>query len=541
MKGEEEDPTEDIFIRIRKHNPNNIYKKEEVNKRDKKFRTPLMIAVYLGNLDLTQKLLNLGADVSLKDEDSKTVLMWAASRANQNDEIIKIICLHSSKNDIDNKDKDGNTALNFAISKKNTFIEEIKVLMENGADIFKTDFEKVYKDFAIKFLVKQKKGEEVTDEENKLYKLLLCFMIGKPYEKFLKALNLFYDKNLNEYIDEYRYILSDYHSYFTPSGDENNIDSYFKDKVDDKSKIYFNLFEILTHYNCYKTISLLKLKHLDIVKTLINKNLKFYLYYSKKDKEYKKIFLNLFIDHINGKNITDKKIIEKLNKIKKDRNELFNKIMYNIINKITNKSDFFMIDELIVYSSSSLDLTNIDGNTLLIAACSRANKYEIIEHLLQKGADPNVFNEKKTTTPLITACVHRVDEIAKLLLNYDADPNLRNLNNYNAFYYLLYPTLISTLLQDYDNRINDILNEINKLKIQNKLLQEEISKFSVTHYNETQPSFDPPVEERKSEELENRIRKNLKNKEIIDYDERKSEELEDRITFLKWRNPWRTI
>ena len=153
-------PTKNIFERIKKNDPDIIYKKEEVNKNDELNRTPLMKAVFYGYLHLTIKLLNLGADVSSKDKNNKTVLMWAASCTHQNVEIIKIICLRS--NDINNEDNEGNTALKIAMNKRKTFIADIEVLMENGADIFKTNFEELY----YKIKEKEKKIKK-TEEEYK--------------------------------------------------------------------------------------------------------------------------------------------------------------------------------------------------------------------------------------------------------------------------------------------------------------------------------------------------------------------------------------
>ena len=65
-------------------------------------------------------------------------------------------------------------------------------------------------------------------------------------------------------------------------------------------------------------------------------------------------------------------------------------------------------------------------------------KHEMLEHLLQRGVDPNchILGEDKYTTPLIKA-VKWCPVCTKILLDYNADPNHTNSDNHTPILYAI--------------------------------------------------------------------------------------------------------
>ena len=59
------------------------------NFQDKDGKTPLIMAVIKGNKDIVRALVNIGADLNIKDNDNKTALDYAES--NNFEEIKKIL------------------------------------------------------------------------------------------------------------------------------------------------------------------------------------------------------------------------------------------------------------------------------------------------------------------------------------------------------------------------------------------------------------------------------------------------------------------
>ena len=59
------------------------------NFQDKDGKTPLIMAVIKGNKDIVRALVNIGADLNIKDNDNKTALDYAESN---NFEEIKKYC-----------------------------------------------------------------------------------------------------------------------------------------------------------------------------------------------------------------------------------------------------------------------------------------------------------------------------------------------------------------------------------------------------------------------------------------------------------------
>ncbi|MCP4441043.1 MAG: hypothetical protein GY810_19135 [Aureispira sp.] len=111
-----------------------------------------------------------------------------------------------------------------------------------------------------------------------------------------------------------------------------------------------------------------------------------------------------------------------------------------------NKSDFRKINDIINQKSMSVNCLDA-SNTPLTRAILRKDA-NIVEFLLQKGADPNIPNGYGQT-PIHLVILHKTQDILELLLEYKADTNIKTDNhtspllqvaikqNLSAFVYLL--------------------------------------------------------------------------------------------------------
>ena len=101
---------------------------------------------------------------------------------------------------------------------------------------------------------------------------------------------------------------------------------------------------------------------------------------------------------------------------------------YNIIEKLVNilgdRTDS-EISEIINFKNKCT------GETILLLA-SQKGYTEIVNLLLDKGANPNISNSGNTS--LIRACNSGYTEIVKLLLDKGADYNITDVTGYNPLY-----------------------------------------------------------------------------------------------------------
>mmetsp|Transcript_39791 Transcript_39791/g.51298 ORF Transcript_39791/g.51298 Transcript_39791/m.51298 type:complete len:383 (+) Transcript_39791:24-1172(+) len=108
-------------------------------KTDSDFTALMVVSAGVGDVtDSVQHILDLGADVTMSDDEGWTALHWATFHGNAYG--VKALCNTSNASNLkDIKDADGNTALDLANNEKDTCERELKVLKnelneENGND-----------------------------------------------------------------------------------------------------------------------------------------------------------------------------------------------------------------------------------------------------------------------------------------------------------------------------------------------------------------------------------------------------------------------
>ena len=87
------------------------------------------------------------------------------------------------------------------------------------------------------------------------------------------------------------------------------------------------------------------------------------------------------------------------------------------------------IVELLLDRGADINITNDLGSTALMEA-SRNNRTEIIRLLLDRGADPNIRDDYGGTALISASIGNRRTDIVKMLLDNDADPNIQE--NYDG-------------------------------------------------------------------------------------------------------------
>ncbi|KAH7221679.1 hypothetical protein BKA60DRAFT_488360 [Fusarium oxysporum] len=97
--------------------------------------TCLMLAIYVGNLEMAEELIEAGADVNIAGNDKRTALMGFGPNYTQNEDLqiraIKLLLAHGAR--IDVRDENGFTPVLAQAHSVRTFA--VEVLLDNGASI----------------------------------------------------------------------------------------------------------------------------------------------------------------------------------------------------------------------------------------------------------------------------------------------------------------------------------------------------------------------------------------------------------------------
>jgi len=101
--------------------------------------------------------------------------------------------------------------------------------------------------------------------------------------------------------------------------------------------------------------------------------------------------------------------------------------MENEIFKIIKKNNIDLLETFLRKNDDyDLNLTNENDETPLSIAINNDYDIEIIELLLDNGANPNIIINENGDTPLIYSCINGIQELFELLLEKKCDVNLQN-------------------------------------------------------------------------------------------------------------------
>lgn len=116
-----------------------------------------------------------------------------------------------------------------------------------------------------------------------------------------------------------------------------------------------------------------------------------------------------------------------------------------LIKQCEKNSDIKII-EILVNSGAEINIQNDAGITALF--CASSNSLDVVKFLLSKGANPNLI-AKHDVSCLAYAISHLNYEIIKILLDWDADINIKNVHGKSIIDYA-----------QNDSRIINLLNSI---------------------------------------------------------------------------------
>ena len=141
---------------------------------------------------------------------------------------------------------------------------------------------------------------------------------------------------------------------------------------------------------------------------------------------------------------------------------------YNSLIKAIENNDIRKVKDLLNQDISNINLLNKNGISPLHIAVINGN-LDIINYILDKGANPNISSLHKKQTPLHYAYIFKnikSSKIRNLLLKYNANPDLEDINNKKPNEYSL-KYKESSEVDNYTSS-NEIENENSELNLSDK-------------------------------------------------------------------------
>ena len=164
---------------------------------------------------------------------------------------------------------------------------------------------------------------------------------------------------------------------------------------------------------------------------------------------------------------------------------------YNILINAIENNNLKKVKELLNKDVSNINLLNKNGISPLHIAVINGN-LEIINFMLEKGANPNITSLNKKQTPLHYAYIFKnikSNKIKNLLIKFKADPNIEDINNKKPKEYSLKYKESSDVDNYTSSNENDNDNLDNKIKERNYKISENIEQDSDLEKNNNKNTY----------------------------------------------------
>jgi len=140
--------------------------------------------------------------------------------------------------------------------------------------------------------------------------------------------------------------------------------------------------------------------------------------------------------------------------------------------------DLAEVKRLVVGCGVDPNVREDDYGATPLDAVAEYGYSEIVEFLLEHGADPNI-RDKYGSTPLLYAAMFGNSKVVEVLLEHGADPNIRNKNGFTPLHYAAafdYPKIVETL---HKEGLSD--DDITPLKAAAEFNYPEVVKLLLEH------------------------------------------------------------
>lgn len=391
-----------------------LRKGEDVNARDKKGRTPLMLATLGAHFTLVELLLNADAQPDLQDKDGKTALMHASMKGDQQIAAVLLRERAGRRANVNIKNKKGRTALRYALDALN--LDLIRLLLHKGADPDETDAD----GFTLTrhFLSEKHVLPEVRAKRIEIANLLTeCGGRGKHEDELIKAIEARSIERAGALLDKGVH-------------------------ADTKKTTGVTALMIAAEQGLLDIASTLLDRGADIKET--DKNGRTALMYSRGPS------LDNWWDFESKDNRRAKQQADMARLLIKHGAEI-DAVDDNgdtTLMQVAHRAFLLFpydgqIAKVLLEHNVNVHLKNAEGrDALIIAVLSEVNNKEVVAALLEKGANPNsTFTddcEREGMSVLLSACMLGQEEVVRLLLSHQADPNHRCRDGFTALHVAAY-------------------------------------------------------------------------------------------------------